>query len=91
MTRTATANPVAEAIREALITPNECDSNGEAAGPTDGLFALARAVQRLAEATEGLATATENGLSNVADATRQGLKDVGDKVHWLVEVLEEKD
>jgi hypothetical protein len=64
---------LAEAIRDTLISPNECDSNGEAPGPTDGLFALARAVYRLAEVAEKgfgrvaaalheLAAVTENGI-----------------------------
>jgi hypothetical protein len=41
---------MAEAIRAALISPNESDSNGEAANVVDGLFAIARALDRVANA-----------------------------------------
>ena len=46
---------VAEAVRDGLTSPNECDRNGEIANVTDGLFAIARAISRLADAVEGLA------------------------------------
>lgn len=39
----------AKAIRDALISPNEYDSNGETANVVDGLFALARAIRKLTE------------------------------------------
>jgi hypothetical protein len=42
-----------EAIRFTLVSPNEGDSNGEAANVVDGLFAIARAIDRLAAATRG--------------------------------------
>jgi hypothetical protein len=42
--RTDTGN----AIRGALISPNESDPNGEAANVVDGLFAIARAIEQLA-------------------------------------------
>jgi len=41
---------VMEAIRATLISPNECDSNMEAANVVDGLFAIARAINRVATA-----------------------------------------
>lgn len=41
---------VGEALLEAFISPNETDSNLEPANVVDGLFAIARAVDRLAEA-----------------------------------------
>jgi hypothetical protein len=44
--RTDTGN----AIRSTLISPNEADSNGEVANVVDGLFAIARAIHRLADA-----------------------------------------
>ena len=43
---------VAAALRHALVSPNECDSNLEAANVVDGLFAIARALHRIAEAME---------------------------------------
>ena len=44
---------VAKAIHDNFTSPNECDSNLEAANVVDGLFAIARAIRRLAEAIEG--------------------------------------
>lgn len=38
------------AIRATLISPNESDANLEAANVVDGLFAIARAIDRLADA-----------------------------------------
>jgi hypothetical protein len=43
----------AQALREALISPNECDANLEPANVVDGLFALARALVAVAQAIEG--------------------------------------
>jgi hypothetical protein len=41
---------LAEAIGDAFISANEADANFEAANIVDGLFAIARAIQRLADA-----------------------------------------
>lgn len=46
-------DPVATALHATLISPNESDSNSEPANVVDGLFAIARAVDRLAYAIEG--------------------------------------
>jgi hypothetical protein len=46
---------VAKALRVSLNSPNERDSNGESANVVDGLFAIARAIHRLAEAYENRA------------------------------------
>jgi hypothetical protein len=47
---------VASAINRSLVSPNEGDSNGEPANVVDGLFAIARALERgldrVAEAIE---------------------------------------
>lgn len=42
----------AGAIFDTLESPNEYDRNGEAANVVDGLFAIARAIERLADAVE---------------------------------------
>jgi hypothetical protein len=42
-------DPPAVAIAAGLITPNETDTNGEPANVVDGLFAIARAIDRLAD------------------------------------------
>src|SRR5262245_42279496 len=44
---------VAKALRETLISPNECDANLEPANVVDGLFAIARALQAVSKAIEG--------------------------------------
>lgn len=43
-------NEVAKALLKTLISPNEHDSNFEPANVVDALFAIARAIERLAEA-----------------------------------------
>jgi hypothetical protein len=40
-----------KALLETLISPNEVDSNLEPANVVDGLFAIARAIEHLADAT----------------------------------------
>ena len=46
------SEPIASAIRACLISPNEHDANLEPANIVDGLFAIARAISRLAVAVE---------------------------------------
>jgi hypothetical protein len=43
---------VADALQSTLISPNEADSNSEPANVVDGLFAIARAIDHLADAIE---------------------------------------
>lgn len=45
---------LARAICDTLMTPNEEDRNGEPANVVDGLFAIARSLDRLARAVEGI-------------------------------------
>lgn len=63
-TTVSKTNPVAEATTAALISPNENDTNWEAANVTDGLFFLGRNVH-----TAGQAIAA--ALNNVAAAIRE--------------------
>jgi hypothetical protein len=42
-----------DALRNALLSPNECDVNLEPANVVDGLFAIARALVAVAQAIEG--------------------------------------
>jgi hypothetical protein len=42
-------DPPTMAIAAGLISPNEADSNGEPTNVVDGLYAIARAVHRLAD------------------------------------------
>jgi hypothetical protein len=48
-------NAVADALARTLISPNEADSNLEPANVVDGLFAIARALGRIATALEAQA------------------------------------
>ena len=48
----------AEVLLRTLESPNEADSNGEAANVVDGLFAIARAIERLAAAVEARGTSS---------------------------------
>jgi hypothetical protein len=44
------AEVLAEALHQVFISPNECDSNLEAANVVDGLFAVARGLRAIAQA-----------------------------------------
>jgi hypothetical protein len=50
---------VATAVVRCFISPNERDSNHEAANIVDGLFAIARALDRVADAIESRGTRNE--------------------------------
>lgn len=47
--------PVAAALHNVFISTNEADRNLEPANVVDGLFAIARALDRVAEAVNGVA------------------------------------
>jgi hypothetical protein len=47
-----TSQTTAKALHETLISPDESDSNMEPANVVDGLFAIARAIDRLAKCFE---------------------------------------
>lgn len=55
-----TTESLVQAIWGTLQSLNEYDSNGEAANVVDGLFAIARAIHHLAQATEGVRTDGEH-------------------------------
>jgi hypothetical protein len=59
------SDATARAMTEALVSPNETDANLEPANVTDGLFAIARSIDRLG--TNGADTNVRNGLALVAD------------------------
>ena len=46
------ANAIADALARTLVSPNEIDRNLEPANVVDGLFAIARALDRVAIALE---------------------------------------
>lgn len=50
MTTKVKPDEVADAIYSALISPNEMDRNFESANVVDGMFAIARALDRVASA-----------------------------------------
>lgn len=51
-----------EALLDVFISPNESDSNGEAANVVDGLFAIARSLRKLAGAIEKVDETLNNKL-----------------------------
>ncbi len=63
-----TKGTTAGAIAAALISPNETDRNFEPANVVDGLFAIARAIDRLAGSVDGH-TATIAAIANRDQAT----------------------
>lgn len=48
MTTAQQRTDLGKALVHCLVSPNEADSNGEPANVVDGLFAIARAIDRLA-------------------------------------------
>lgn len=69
------SDTLARAILETLQSPNEEDSNGEAANVVDGLFAIASAVDRLAAATERLGTNGASGPMGAVEAVAKEIRD----------------
>jgi len=85
---TPNENAIAKAIKATLISPNEADSNLEAANVVDGLFFLARHIRNgllwtgageskdsLGEAMEHASARIAAALNNVAEAIREGNKE----------------
>jgi hypothetical protein len=62
------AESVSKALWGTLRSPNEYDSNGEAANVVDGLYAIARAIHHLARAHEGIRTEAEHDAYHAAAA-----------------------
>lgn len=81
-----------EAIRATLISPNETDSNLEPANVVDGLYAIARALNRIAEAIEnGPDCSPFAGLDRIAGAIEshaESLDHVAREVGIVANVLE---
>lgn len=48
----ALADMLEQVLSSVLSSPNEADRNGEVANVVDGLFAIARAIDRLSKAIE---------------------------------------
>jgi hypothetical protein len=65
---------VAKALRQTLVSPNEYDSKGEAANVVDGLFAIARALNRVAKAIDGIKAAMPTE-EDIREEIFQGVKD----------------
>lgn len=61
------------ALAHCLVSPNEGDSNGEPANVVDGLFAVARAINRVADAIFE-SDKIDAGLESVAQAIQQNAK-----------------
>jgi hypothetical protein len=62
------AKSISDAVVASFTSLNECDRNGEAANITDGLFAIARALNRIASAIEGLPASSNGQCSGAAES-----------------------
>jgi hypothetical protein len=74
----------AAALRATLISPNESDQNLEPANVVDGLFAIARAMNRVAESLRKL------GLADAATpmgALEAHTKDMSERLSDIAEAL----
>jgi hypothetical protein len=80
----------ADALMEVLVSPNEHDSNLEAANVVDGLFAIARGLDRIATSIDNLGTGNastplgaiellskevKDGFSSLSSAVETGIRE----------------
>jgi hypothetical protein len=77
---------LAKALLETLISPNEADSNLEPANVVDGLFAIARSLNRIADALWGLGNG--NAATHMGAIEAFGLH-IGEKLDGLTSVISE--
>ena len=56
----ADVRALAKALSAVFVSPNESDSNGEAANVVDGLYAIARSISWLAEVIEKMGKESED-------------------------------
>jgi hypothetical protein len=77
-------DPVASALIETLISPNESDSNLEAANVVDGLFAIARALNKVALALRDLGNGDATTSMGAIEAFGNH---IGQKLDSLTDVI----
>lgn len=75
----------ADAIRDGLISPNEMDRNYEAANVVDGLFAIARSVDRLASAIYKLGLSDGSTPMGAIESHGVVLKDAAERIAMAIE------
>src|SRR5262245_61407953 len=92
------ANSTADALRATLISPNECDSNFEAANVVDVVASLARATRSVsrpitpADAAPGrdAAGGAVTSLTEAVMGVTSGLCRIADAIERLAEAVELK-
>lgn len=79
---------LATAVRETLISPNEQDSNLEAANVVDALFAISRSLDRVASALRSLG----NGDAATPMGAIEAFGDlIGKKMDALTDAIAERE
>lgn len=80
---TSNKKTIADVLEYVLVSPNETDSNLEPANVVDGLFAIARALGRVANALEKLGTANAStpmgAIEMLALEIKNGFERMADK------------
>ena len=82
------AEPIAEALRDTLISPNESDRNLEPANVTDGLFAIARAITFMAKELGKESAAGPGALEHLANKVEAGSQAVAVAIERLADAIE---
>jgi hypothetical protein len=71
------ADDVAKAIKYALVSPNELDSNGEPANVVDALYVIGRGIHRLATAVEKLGLNEANTSMGAVELLAKEVRGLG--------------
>jgi hypothetical protein len=88
---TSDLEKVARAIKASLISPNEADSSGEPANIVDGLFAIARAIDRLASATWSLGTGNAATQMGAIEYLASELRGTGETVASALQAIADRE
>lgn len=73
------------ALRDCLISPNEMDRNMESANVVDGLFAIARAIDRLATAVHKLGLADASTPMGAIESHGIVIKEAAERIANAIE------
>jgi hypothetical protein len=81
------AQHTARAMYDVLSSPNETDSNFETANVVDGLFAIARSMDRVADALRSLGT---NNAATEMGALEAHSKNMREGIEALAEAIQQR-
>lgn len=76
---------IGTALSDCLMSPNESDRNLEPANVVDGLFAIARAVDRLANAIHKLGTADAATPMGAIETHNIAVRDAAERIAEAIE------